>query len=115
VAYLGSPVTLSPEAIANLADRTGSEIKIIPIADKSYRLVSHPEPYLDRISSVPLVNPTTGEQEQEDIVKPQPYTSLKAADQIDRIKTLLPVPYATAPAISIILNRCQMAKSPLSH
>jgi len=38
---LGSPVTLSPEAIANLADRTGSEIKIIPIADKSYRAWFH--------------------------------------------------------------------------
>jgi len=40
----GKPVTLSPEAIANLADRTGSEIKIIPIADKSYRAWFHPEP-----------------------------------------------------------------------
>lgn len=35
--YLGSPVTLSPDAIAKLAERTGSEVKIIVISDKSYR------------------------------------------------------------------------------
>jgi len=46
-------VTLSPEAIANLADRTGGEIKIIPIADKSYRAWFHTQNLnLDRISSV---------------------------------------------------------------
>lgn len=88
--YLGSPVTLSPEAIANLADRTGSEIKIIPIADKSYRAWFHTQNLnLDRISSVPLVNPITGEQEQEDISETTTLYLSKAADQIDRIKTLL--------------------------
>ena len=35
--YLGSPVTLSSDAIKELSDRTGSEVKIIPISAQSYR------------------------------------------------------------------------------
>jgi len=62
--YLGSPVTISSEMIREISDRTLTEIKILPIADKSYRVWFHSQ-NLDpnRISSVPLVNPLTGENE----------------------------------------------------
>lgn len=66
--YLGSPVNLSPEVIANLSDRTYSQIKIIPISDKSYRAWFHTQNLnVNNLSSAPLVNPLTGEYEQEDI------------------------------------------------
>lgn len=88
--YLGSPVTLSLEALKELSDRTGSEIKIITIADKSYRAWFHAQNInSNRISSTPLVNPLTGEQEQEDISETTEIHLSKADDQIGRIKTLL--------------------------
>lgn len=88
--YLGSPVSFSPEAITSLAERTGSEIKIISITDKSYRAWFHTQNLkLNSISSVPLVNPLTGEDYQEDITETTEIHLAKSADQIDRIKTLL--------------------------
>ncbi len=88
--YLGSPVTLPPEVVTKLVERTGSDIKIIPISDKSYRAWFHTQNLNNnRISSVPLVNPITGEQEQENITETTEISLSKAADQIDRIKTLL--------------------------
>ena len=88
--YLGSPVTSSAEAIKELSNRTGSEIKVIPITDKSYRAWFHSQNLNhSRISSTPLVNPITGEQEQENITETTEISLAKAVDQIDRIKTLL--------------------------
>ena len=88
--YLGSPVDLPPDAIANLTNRTGSEVKIIPISDQSYRAWFHTQNLnTNRISSIPLVNPITGEQEQENITETTEIYLSKASDQIDRIKTLL--------------------------
>ncbi len=88
--YLGSPVEPSSEAIKQLRDRTGNEIKIIPISDKSYRAWFHAQNLNNnRISSVPLVNPLTGEQEQENITETTEIYLSRAGDQIGRIKTLL--------------------------
>jgi hypothetical protein len=90
--YLGSPVTLSSDAIKELSDRTGSEVKIIPISTQSYRAWFHTQNLnTNRISSAPLVNPLTGEQEQENITETTEIYLSKASDQIDRIKTLLSV------------------------
>lgn len=88
--YLGSPVSFSPEAITSLAERTGSGIKIISITDKSYRAWFHTQNLkLNSISSVPLVNPLTGEDYQEDITETTEIHLSKSDSQIDRIKTLL--------------------------
>lgn len=88
--YLGSPVNLPPEAIAQIRDRTGSEIKVIPISDKSYRTWFHTQNInAQRINATPLVNPLTGEQEQENISQTTQIYLSKAVDQIERIKTLL--------------------------
>ncbi|MBD1923224.1 type II/IV secretion system protein [Microcoleus sp. FACHB-831] len=88
--YLGSPVQLTPEIVKQLSDRTLTEIKIIPVADKSYRSWFHKEK-LDpnRISSAPLVNPLTGELEKEDIGETTDLYLSKAVNQIGRIKTLI--------------------------
>lgn len=88
--YLGSPVNLSPEIISNLGDRTYSQIKIISIADKSYRAWFHTQNLnVNNLSSAPLVNPLTGEYEQENISETTELYLSKAADQIGRIKTLI--------------------------
>ncbi|HEY9670621.1 MAG TPA: GspE/PulE family protein [Waterburya sp.] len=88
--YLGSPVSLSVQTIQELSDRTLTEIKVIPISTKSYRVWFHTQ-NLDpnRISATPLVNPLTGELEKEDISETTELYLAKAVDQIGRIKTLL--------------------------
>lgn len=88
--YLGSPVTLSLDEIRSLGDRTFTEIKIIPIADKSYRAWFHTKNMdSSQISATPLVNPLTGELEQEDISEVTELYLSKAVDQISRIKTII--------------------------
>ncbi|NJN89895.1 MAG: type II/IV secretion system protein [Leptolyngbyaceae cyanobacterium SL_5_14] len=88
--YLGSPGTLSPEAIRQLSDRTLTEVKIIPIAEKSYRTWHHTH-NLDhsRLSADPLLNPLSGEMEAEDIGELTELYLSKAADQISRIRTII--------------------------
>ena len=88
--YLGSPVELTPEILRELKVRTASEIKVVKIADKSYRTWFHSQNLNpNRISSIPQVNPITGELEQENISETTELNLLKAADQIGRIKTLI--------------------------
>jgi type II secretory ATPase GspE/PulE/Tfp pilus assembly ATPase PilB-like protein len=88
--YLGSPVTVEPEILQNMSDRTFTDIKIIPILDKSYRAWYRAQTTdLNRISAQPFVNPLTGELEQEDISEVTEELLAKAADQIGRIKTLI--------------------------
>ena len=88
--YLGSPATLPLESISFLRERTGSEIKIIPIASKSHRAWFHTQNLnTNSISSIPLVNPLTGQDYQEDISETTEIYLSKSVDQIDRIKTLL--------------------------
>ena len=68
--YLGSPVPLTQEIIQDLKQRTGSDIKVLTIADKSYRTWFHTQNLNpNRISSIGLVNPITGQLEQENISK----------------------------------------------
>lgn len=88
--YLGSPVNISNDALKQLSDRTLTDIKVVSIADKSYRTWYHTQ-NIDpkRLSSAPLVNPLTGEQEQEDISETTELYLSKAVDQIGRLKTLI--------------------------
>jgi type II secretory ATPase GspE/PulE/Tfp pilus assembly ATPase PilB-like protein len=88
--YLGSPVTLSAQTIQELSDRSLTEIKVIAISTKSYRVWYHTQ-NLDpnRISATPLVNPLTGELEKEDISETTELYLAKAVDQIGRIKTII--------------------------
>ncbi len=88
--YLGSPVSLAEKQLQELKQRTGSDIKVVPIADKSYRTWFHTQNLNpNRISSIPLVNPITGELEQENISETTELYLMKAADQIGRIKTII--------------------------
>ncbi|QZZ20077.1 type II/IV secretion system protein [Leptothermofonsia sichuanensis E412] len=88
--YLGSPVTVAPEVIRQLSDRTFTEIKIIPISDKSYRAWHRAQNLnCNQISAQPFINPLTGELEQEDIGEVTKELLSKAADQIGRIKTII--------------------------
>ncbi len=87
--YLGSPVNLSPQAIAVLSDRTGSEIKCIPISDKSYRAWFQGQGPNGNRMTAPAAAPLTGENYQENITETTELHLSKSGDQIDRIKTLL--------------------------
>ncbi|MFP4009825.1 MAG: type II/IV secretion system protein, partial [Spirulinaceae cyanobacterium] len=88
--YLGSPVKVAPPEIALMRDRTLTEIKIIPITEKSYKNWYHLTHYNpDNINATPLVNPLTGQVEQEDISETTELYLAKAVDQIGRIKTLI--------------------------
>jgi type II secretory ATPase GspE/PulE/Tfp pilus assembly ATPase PilB-like protein len=87
--YLGSPSPLAPQKIQQLSDRTLTEVQVVSIADKSYRAWFHTH-NLDHscIDANPLVNPLTGEVE-EDIGEVTELYLSKAADQISRIKTII--------------------------
>lgn len=88
--YLGSPVTLLKEDIKKLSARTLTDIKIILIANKSYRTWYLTQNFnANAISSATLVNPLIGETEQEDIGEVTELYLSKAADQISRIKTII--------------------------
>lgn len=88
--YLGCPVELSSEEIEKLSDRTLTPIKIIPIADKSYRAWFLSQTFnSNSLSASSLINPLTGEAEQEDISEVTELYLSKADDQISRIKTII--------------------------
>lgn len=88
--YLGCPVALTENEIQKLSDRTFTNIKIIPIADKSYRAWYLSQTFnSNSISSTSAVNPLTGETEPEDITETTELYLKKADDQISRIKTII--------------------------
>ncbi len=88
--YLGSPVILKKEDIKQLSDRIGTDIKVIPIAPKSYRAWHLSQNYkAGSISSASVVNPLTGDSEPEDISETTEIYLKKADDQITRIKTII--------------------------
>lgn len=88
--YLGSPVNLNESQLQELKQRTGSDVKMLLIADKSYRTWFHTQNLNpNRITSMPLVNPITGQLEQENITETTEIYLMKAADQIGRIKTII--------------------------
>jgi general secretion pathway protein E/type IV pilus assembly protein PilB len=88
--YLGSPVVLKKEDIKKLSDRTGTDIQIVPIAPKSYRAWHLNKSFnVNSINASAVVNPLTGESEQEDITETTELYLKKADDQITRIKTII--------------------------
>lgn len=88
--YLGSPATLSLKDIKKLSARTGTDIKTILIADKSYRAWFHAQNFnANSISASVIASPITAEIEQEDISEVTELNLSKADDQISRIKTIL--------------------------
>ena len=88
--YLGSPVTLPEETVQKLRDRTRTDIQIIPITAKCYRVWRHSQ-HSDpsRIQAGPLLDPLTGELAAEDISQTTELSLAKADGQIERIKTII--------------------------
>ncbi len=91
--YLGCPTKLPEHTIRLIADRTLTEIKIVPIAPESYRAWFRTQnvPDQSRINSAPLINPLTGEVEQADIGEVTNLYLSQAADQTRRINALISV------------------------
>nr|WP_283760019.1 GspE/PulE family protein [Roseofilum casamattae] len=88
--YLGSPVAIDRNTLRDMEDRTLTSIKVIPISDKSYSSWHHTNTFdHNRISSAPLINPITGELEQENITEVTELYLSKAVGQIGRIKTII--------------------------
>lgn len=88
--YLGSPVQIEQSVMDYLLDQTLCKIKILPISDKSYRTWYHTT-RLDpnNINAEQLINPLTGQKEQENISEVTELFLTKAVDQISRIKTII--------------------------
>lgn len=88
--YLGSPDSIPSEKIAEIALYTASEIKIVPIAKKSYHTWFHTQKLNTKtINTDSLVNHLSGEVQPEDISETTEINLSRAEDQIGRIKTLL--------------------------
>ncbi len=88
--YLGSPTVPSPEVLRQLAHATDTQIQIVALSEKSYRAWFYGQKLdANRISAAPLVNPMTGEQEQENISEVTELSLAKAGDQIGRIRTII--------------------------
>ena len=88
--YLGSPSMPTPEVLRYLQDYTLADIQVVPISEKCYRNWYHTK-NLDpnSIHAGPLLNPLTGRHEQEDISETTELFLAKAADQVERIKTII--------------------------
>ncbi|WP_293063282.1 GspE/PulE family protein [Okeania sp. SIO2B3] len=88
--YLASPVEICADEMKNMSDRTFSDIKIIFIAEKSYSAWYNREKIdPNSISGNQLINPLTGELEEEDVCATTELYLSQAADQIGRIKTII--------------------------
>ncbi|WP_240039200.1 MULTISPECIES: GspE/PulE family protein [Okeania] len=88
--YLASPVEICADEMKKMSDRTFSDIKIIFIAEKSYSAWYHREKIdPNSISGNQLINPLTGELEEEDVCATTELYLSQAADQIGRIKTII--------------------------
>ncbi|WP_293083502.1 GspE/PulE family protein [Okeania sp. SIO3B5] len=88
--YLASPIEICADEMKNMSDRTFSDIKIIFIAEKSYSAWYHREKIDPHsISGNQLINPLTGELEEEDVSATTELYLSQAADQIGRIKTII--------------------------
>lgn len=90
--YLGCPVLPLPEeAIARIKANLLTDIRIVPIADKSYRAWFHSQNAdAEGINAQPLINPLTGEAEQEsDIGEVTEIYLARAVDQIGRLNTII--------------------------
>jgi type II secretory ATPase GspE/PulE/Tfp pilus assembly ATPase PilB-like protein len=81
---------LSNKQIQSLSDRTLTDIQILPITEKCYRSWVHLHfTNVQELQATKLVNPLTGEVENEDISEVTELYLSKAADQISRIKTII--------------------------
>ena len=88
--YLGCPIILKPDAIQQLRDRTLTDIRIIPIVEKSYRLWSLTQNFKpNEISTSTIANPNTSDSELSDISEVTSLYLTKADTQIERIKTII--------------------------
>ncbi len=88
--YLGSPLPMSAEAAQRISDRLATEIKIIPIHEKSYRDWFRLQ-NLDasRICGTNFANPLTGKFEQEDITQTTELYLSQTDNQIERIRAII--------------------------
>lgn len=88
--YLGSPIELAKADVQKLGDRLQTDIQIIPISKASYqdwfRLQN-----LDtsRLNAMSLVNPLTGEVDQEDITHVTELHLAQTDHQTERIKAII--------------------------
>jgi type II secretory ATPase GspE/PulE/Tfp pilus assembly ATPase PilB-like protein len=88
--YLGSPVSLTPEQIQQLAYRLNSAVNVIKIDESSYqRWCKGQNSKSNQLSSSEQVSSLTGEIVQEDLTEATEICLAQAENQIDRIRTIL--------------------------
>ncbi len=90
--YLGSPKELPPREVRAIAERTHTEVKLIPIDQQSYRAWFRLQNLPDAnsiIGSTPLIDPLTGEVEDQDIGEIAELYLSQAASQSHRINAII--------------------------
>lgn len=88
--YLASPYPLTPEMQESIGHRTQTDIQILPITEHSYRQWHHQTNVnLNQINAESLINPLSGESENENITEITEIYLAKAKDQIQRVRTII--------------------------
>lgn len=88
--YLASPLPISLEIQEAIRIRTQSDIQIFPITENSYKQWYHQTNVnLNQINAESLINPLSGENENENITEITEIYLAKAKDQIERVKTII--------------------------
>jgi type II secretory ATPase GspE/PulE/Tfp pilus assembly ATPase PilB-like protein len=88
--YLGSPRSIESDKIKQIKQALNAEIQILKIDEISYRKW-YRQYHIDHktIATAKLINPLTGEIDNEDIAELTQITIAQTDDQIDRVKALI--------------------------
>jgi type II secretory ATPase GspE/PulE/Tfp pilus assembly ATPase PilB-like protein len=88
--HLGSPRSLEPEILQDLKQKLNADINIIKIDEISYRKW-YRQHHIDHktIATAKLINPLTGEIDNQDIAELTQITLAQADNQIERVKALI--------------------------
>lgn len=88
--YLGSPRTIEPETLRQLKQKLNANVSIIEIDEISYRKW-YRQYHIDHktIATAKLINPLTGEIDNEDIAELTQITLAQTDNQIERVKALI--------------------------
>lgn len=88
--YLGSPISITPENLKQFCHSLNTDVKLLQISQQSYHNWFRQQTLINQwINASEIVNPLTGEMEQEDIAQSTEFSLSRTNSQIDRIQTII--------------------------
>lgn len=87
--YLGCPVSVSPEVVRQMSDRTGTEIRVVAIAVHSYRVWLSSSPFGPSSNSAVAELPPDPSTKTDSLNQIAELSLAKATDQMERIQTII--------------------------